>query len=244
MSQGGMAERSCRPAFSLPFHSLIIARQVDFSDEVPDQFDFLPAMAAGFVRRMDDNFLYKLIDNGGRQFANAHIFPYNGCKAVKVGFILFKGFYRFPPYFDLLCQFFLFCSIISGEFQEPFMTDCATDVILINALENAVEFGNAFLRLGNFTLALLGLFFGFLEVLLFRGFLKRHSIVKEQRRHIENPLQDKQFQRFFPDKMRRTSSCIALVIGADIVILLGRKAICRTEIQLVPAIRTVEQTRE
>ena len=59
----------------------------------------------------------KLIDNGGRQFANAHIFPYNGCKAVKVGFILFKGFYRFPPYFDLLCQFFLFCLISSGEFR-------------------------------------------------------------------------------------------------------------------------------
>ena len=35
-----------------------------------------------------------------------------------------------------------------------------------------------------------------------------------------------------------------LVIGADIVILLGRKAVCRTEIQLVPAIRTVEQARE
>ena len=65
MSQGGMAERSCRPAFSLPFHGLIVARQVDFSNEVPDQFDFLPAMAAGFVRRMDDNFLYKLIDDGG-----------------------------------------------------------------------------------------------------------------------------------------------------------------------------------
>ena len=86
-----MAEKSCRPAFSLPFHGLIVARQVDFSNEVPDQFDFLPAMAAGFVRRMDDNFLYKLIDNGGRQFANAHIFPYNGCKAVKVGFRFVSG---------------------------------------------------------------------------------------------------------------------------------------------------------
>ena len=156
-----MAERSCRPAFSLPFHGLIVARQVDFSDEVPDQFNFLSAVAAGFVRRMDDDFLYKLIDDGGRQFANAHIFPYNGCKAVKVGFILLKGFYRFPPYFDLLCQFFLFCLISSGEFQEPFMTDCAADVILINALENAVEFGNALFRLGNFTLAPLGLFFFF-----------------------------------------------------------------------------------
>ena len=239
-----MAERSCRPAFSLPFHGLIVARQVDFSNEVPDQFDFLPAMAAGFVRRMDDNFLYKLIDNGGRQFANAHIFPYNGCKAVKVGFILFKGFYRFPPYLDLLYQFFLFCLIISGEFQEPLMADCAADVVLIDAFENTVKFGNTLFRLSDFTLVFLGLFFGFLEVLLFCGFLKCHSIVKEQRRHIKNPLQDKQFQRFFPDKMCRTSSCIALVIGADIVVLLGRKAVCRTEIQLVPAIRTVEQTRE
>lgn len=107
---------------------------------------------------MDDNFLYKLIDDSGRQFTNVHIFPYNGRKAVKVGFILFKGFYRFPPYLDLLCQFFLFCLIISGGFQEPFMTDGAADVILINALENTVEFGNAFFRLGNFTLAFLGLF--------------------------------------------------------------------------------------
>ena len=140
-----MVERSCRPAFSLPFHGLIVARQVDFSNEVPDQFDFLPAMAAGFVRRMDDDFLYKLIDDGGGQFTNTHIFPYNSCKAVKVGFILFKGFYRFPPYLDLLYQLFLFCLISSGEFQEPLMADCAADVVLINALENAVEFGNTLL---------------------------------------------------------------------------------------------------
>lgn len=239
-----MAEKSCRPAFSLPLHGLIVARQVDFSDEVPDQFNLLPAVAAGLVRRMDDDFLYKLINDGGRQFTNAHIFPYNGCKAVKVGFILFKGFYRFPPYLDLFCQFFLFRLIISGEFQEPLMADYPTDVVLIDALENAVKFGNTLFRLGDFTLAFLGLFFGFLKVLLFRGFLKCHSIVKEQRCHIENPLQDKQFQRFFPDKMRRTSSRVALVIGADIVVLLRRKAVCRTEIQLVPAIRTVKQSRK
>ena len=63
-----MAERSCRPAFSLPFHGLIVARQVDFSDEVPDQFNLLPAVSAGLIRRMDNDLLYKLIDDGGRQF--------------------------------------------------------------------------------------------------------------------------------------------------------------------------------
>lgn len=162
-----MAEKSCRPAFSLPFHGLSGTRQVDFSNEVPDQFDLLPAMAAGLVRRMDDDLLYKLIDDGGRQFPDAHIFSHNGCKAGKIGLILFKGFYCVPPCLDLLRQFFLFCLIVGGEFQEPFMTDCPTDVILIDALENAVKFSNVFFRLGDFTLAFLRLFFGFLEVLLF-----------------------------------------------------------------------------
>ena len=49
-----MAEKSCRPAFSLPFHRLIVARQIDFSNEVPGRFNLLPAVAAGFIRRMND----------------------------------------------------------------------------------------------------------------------------------------------------------------------------------------------
>ena len=167
MSQSGMAEKSCRPAFSLPFHGLSGTRQVDFSNEVPDQFDLLPAMAAGLVRRMDDDLLYKLIDDGGRQFPDAHIFSHNGCKAGKIGLILFKGFYCVPPCLDLLRQFFLFCLIVGRKFQEPFMADCPADVVLIDAFENAVKFGNALFRLGDFAPALLGLFFGFLEPLLF-----------------------------------------------------------------------------
>lgn len=61
------------------------------------------------------------------------------------------------------------------------MADRAADFILINALENAVKFGNAFFCLGNFTFAFLGFSFSFLKTLLFRGFLKCNSIVKEQR---------------------------------------------------------------
>lgn len=78
------------------------------------------------------------------------------------------------------------------------MADRTADVILIDALENAVKFANTLFRLGDFAPALLGLFFVFLEPLLFRSFLKCHGIVKEQCRHIENPLQHKQFQPFFP----------------------------------------------
>ena len=116
-----MAERSCRPAFSLPFYGLIVTLQVDFSDKVPDQFNLLPVVAAGLIRRMGDDLFYKFIDDGGRQFPDAHILPHNGCKAGEIGLILlFKGFYRFSPCLDMLCQFSLFRLIVSGEFQEPF----------------------------------------------------------------------------------------------------------------------------
>lgn len=142
-----MAERSCRPAFSLPFHGLIVARQVDFSDEVPDQLNLLPAVAAGLIRRMDDDLLYKLIDDGGCQFPDTHILPNNGCKAGKISLILFKGFYCLPPCLDLFCQLFLLCFIVSGEFQEPFMADRTADVVLINAFENTVKFANTLFRL-------------------------------------------------------------------------------------------------
>lgn len=144
-----MAERSCRPAFSLPFHSLIVARQVDFSNKVPDQFNLLSVVVAGLIRRMDGNLFYKLIDNSGRQLPDAHILPHNVCKAVKISLILFKGFYRFPPCLDLLCQLFLLRLIVGGEFQKPFMINCPSDIALIDTLENAVKFSNAFFCLSN-----------------------------------------------------------------------------------------------
>ena len=93
------------------------------------------------------------------------------------------------------------------------MADRPADVILIDTFENPVKFGNALFRLGDFTLTLLGVFFGFLEPLLSRRFLKCHGIVKEQRRHIENPLQYEPFQRFFPDEVHGTVARIALIPG-------------------------------
>ena len=43
---------------------------------------------------MEDNLFYKLIDDGGDQFPDTHMFSRNGCKASEIGLILFKGFYR------------------------------------------------------------------------------------------------------------------------------------------------------
>ena len=98
--------------------------------------------------------------------------------------------------------------------------------------------------MGDFTLAFLSLFFGFLEVLLFRGFLKCHSIIKEQRRHIENPLQNKQFQRFFPDEVHGTVACIALIPGTPIAVLLRRHVFTCGEMQFASAIGAVQQARK
>ena len=43
------------------------------------------------------------------------------------------------------------------------MADCPVDIILIDAFENAVKFGNALFRLDDFKLALPGLFFRFVS---------------------------------------------------------------------------------
>ena len=78
---------------------------------------------------MDDDLLYKLIDDGVCQFLDIHMFPKDGCKAIKVGVILFKGFYRLPPRFDLLCHF-LFRLIIRRASQESFMAYFAVNQMI------------------------------------------------------------------------------------------------------------------
>ena len=66
------------------------------------------------------------------------------------------------------------------------MANCPADVVLIDALENPVKFANTLFRLGDFTPALLGLFFGFLKTPLSRGFLKaldtgeKYAIIKKK----------------------------------------------------------------
>ena len=45
----------CCPVFSLPFNDLLVLVLFQFPDEVPNNLDFLPAVAAGLVRRMDNN---------------------------------------------------------------------------------------------------------------------------------------------------------------------------------------------
>lgn len=62
LTQNGMAERLCRSAISLQFHSPIVARRVDFTNEVSDPLNLLPAMFSEFVRNIDSCFaLGKLI---------------------------------------------------------------------------------------------------------------------------------------------------------------------------------------
>ena len=66
LPQGGIAKRLCRSAFSLPFNGLLVLVLFQFPDKVPDNFNLLSAVSAGFVRRVDNDFLYKLIDDSRR----------------------------------------------------------------------------------------------------------------------------------------------------------------------------------
>ena len=45
---------------------LRVSRQMDFSHEVKDNIHFLKTLAVYLLRRMDNDFLYKLIDDSGR----------------------------------------------------------------------------------------------------------------------------------------------------------------------------------
>ena len=83
-----------------------------------------------------------------------------------------------------------------------------------------------------------------MEPLLFRGFLKCHGIVKEQRRHIENPLQDKQFQSFFPDKVHGTITRVTLISGTPIAVLLRCHVFAGGEMQLASTVGAVQQIRK
>ena len=71
-------------------------------------------MSAGLVRRMDDNLLYKLIDNRRREFGNPYILPNDRRKTVKIRFVLLVGSHHFPVCFDFLRQFFLLRLILGG----------------------------------------------------------------------------------------------------------------------------------
>ena len=44
---------------------LRVSRQMDFSHEVKDNIHFLKTLAVYLLRRMDNDFLYKLIDDSG-----------------------------------------------------------------------------------------------------------------------------------------------------------------------------------
>ena len=64
--QGGIVKRLCRSAFSLSWGGLLVLVLFQFPDKVPDNFNLLSAVSAGFVWRVDNNFLYKLIDDSRR----------------------------------------------------------------------------------------------------------------------------------------------------------------------------------
>ena len=71
-------------------------------------------------------------------------------------------------------------------------------------------FGIVFFPLGQFHACVSWPSFRPLENAAFCGFYECHGIVKGQHRHIENPLKNKQFQRFFPDKRHLAAGLLVI----------------------------------
>ena len=193
---------------------------------------------------MDDNLLHKLVDNRGRQFGNPHILPNDRCETVKIRFVLFVGVYPFPVCLDFLRQFFLFRSILSGQFQKLFVTDRTAYIVLIDTLENTIKFRDTLFGLCNFPPALPCFLFRFLKSLHTRHFHKRARIVKEHGGYIEYPAQHKPFQRFLADKVHGAIPRIALVPRAAVTVLLGGHILARSKMQFAAAVGAVKQAGE
>ncbi len=66
--RGQHGKSLCCPAFSLSFNGLLVLVLFQSPDKVPNDLDFLSAVADGLVGRVDDYLLHKLIDDGRRQF--------------------------------------------------------------------------------------------------------------------------------------------------------------------------------
>lgn len=111
-------------------------------------------------------FLNKLIDNSRRKFPDVHILSYDGCKILKV-----SSKVSTDSRHVLTCSANFLCSASwSAESYKNHSWLIVPIVPPVSSSENTVKFGNAFFGLANFTLVLLGLFFGFLKTLFLFGF--------------------------------------------------------------------------
>ena len=99
------------------------------------------------------------------------------------------------------------------------VADGSVDIVLINPLENTVKFCDTFSCLFNLTPLTLHILFCFCKLLLIDHFTKIHDILNKPCRYIKYLLPDDCFQRFFPDKVCGTASCIALVLCTAVMVL-------------------------
>lgn len=140
-------------------------------------------------------FLNKLIDNSRRKFPDVQIlsFSYDDCKTLKLGAKVSIVSRRV-----LTCSVSFLCSAAwLAESYKNRSWLIGPIVPLISSSENTVKFSNAFFRLGfldSFSVSWKRYFY-------LASWMPWHR--QKQRRHIQKPLQDKQFQPFFPDKSSR-----------------------------------------
>ncbi len=126
---------------AMPFCSFSVAQSSARPHSVPVSRSrarqSLPSVcvSAGLVRCVNNDFLYKLIDDSRRSFPYSHILADNGGgETVNICPVLLAGIHGGLLCFNKLCQFPLPCFILCGQLQKPFLTDWAVDVVLVNPL--------------------------------------------------------------------------------------------------------------
>ena len=84
--------------------------KAEFSNKVKYNVHFLKPFPIHLFRRMDNDFLDKLINDCRCQFRYSHVLADNGGEAVKIAFVLLTGIDFLLFGFYLFRQFFLWLS--------------------------------------------------------------------------------------------------------------------------------------
>ena len=99
----------------------------------------------GIGRRVNDDLLNELMQDTGCQLRDIGVLADNGQKPVNIGTFAFYFFDFLTEYCSLCLQTSLFRFIIGGQLVKTLVCQLTTDVVLIQPLEDHIQFCNTLL---------------------------------------------------------------------------------------------------
>lgn len=242
-----MTERSRR--FSVFRRSFIdngfkYSGNLHFIKEVKEDADTLLTLSTGLVRCVNKNLLDELVYNRRCQFSDIHILFCQSKESIQIVLQFHLLVNPFFCYFNLKLQTLLFFLVALRHLLIPLLTEISQNSVLINTCNQNIQVSKTLLCFGNFPLILQNAFLLICTTALQPFFLKTIYITANIIADSPDAFQNKITERFFPYIVCSTGATIALVAGANIVILLALKTLTGCEVQLVSTIRAEQQSRE